>query len=76
MIQYSDAGGAPDDQWGAGSTNWIDQNATMQEFHNIVIYEPCNYASNLAYYHVSTMICDHWDNFNMEMDSVVALGKK
>ena len=23
------------------------------------IYEPCNYVSNFAYYHVVTSICDH-----------------
>ena len=23
------------------------------------IYEPCNYASNVAYYHTVTEICDH-----------------
>ena len=31
----------------------------MQEYHSIGIYEPCNYASNLAYYHMVTMICDN-----------------
>jgi len=36
-----------------------EQNLTFQEYHNIGIYEPCNYASNLAYYHVVTMICDN-----------------
>ena len=29
----------------------------LQDFHNITIYEPCNYASNVAYYHVVTQIC-------------------
>ena len=31
----------------------------MQEFHSIGIYEPCNYASNLAYYRVVTSICSY-----------------
>ena len=30
-------------------------------YHNISIYEPCNYASNLAYYHVVTSICSYQD---------------
>ena len=30
-------------------------------YHNISIYEPCNYASNLAYYHVVTSICAYQD---------------
>ena len=36
-----------------------EQNLTVQQFHNIGIYEPCNYASNLAYYRVVTSICTH-----------------
>ena len=36
-----------------------EQNLTVQEFHNIGIYEPCNYASNLAYYRVVTSICGY-----------------
>ena len=31
----------------------------MQEYHSIGIYEPCNYASNLAYYRVVTSICSY-----------------
>jgi hypothetical protein len=27
----------------------------------IVIFEPCNYASNVAYYHAATRICDYPD---------------
>ena len=26
---------------------------------NMVIYEPCNYVSNVAYYHGATRICDY-----------------
>lgn len=26
-----------------------------------MIYEPCNYASNIAYYHSTTKICDYPD---------------
>jgi hypothetical protein len=25
----------------------------------MVVYEPCNYASNVAYYHAATRICDN-----------------
>lgn len=28
---------------------------------NMEIYEPCNYASNVAYYHSATRICDYPD---------------
>jgi hypothetical protein len=28
---------------------------------NMIIYEPCNYVSNLAFYHSATRICDYPD---------------
>jgi hypothetical protein len=27
----------------------------------MVVFEPCNYASNVAYYHAATRICDYPD---------------
>ena len=36
------------------------------------IYEPCNYASNVAYFHASTRICDYPD-FSIEPDNQNAL---
>jgi hypothetical protein len=35
---------------------------SMSEVFNdegMIIYEPCNYASNIAYYHSATRICDY-----------------
>ena len=60
MVQYSDQDGVPGDRWGEYMSDHIyyEQNATAQDYHNITIYEPCNYASNVAYYHTSTQICD------------------
>jgi hypothetical protein len=34
-------------------------NCTIQEFGSVSIYEPCNYASNVAYYYTVTEMCDH-----------------
>ena len=36
---------------------WFENNCTVQEYGQIPIYEPCNYASNIAYYHTSVEIC-------------------
>jgi hypothetical protein len=36
------------------------------------IYEPCNYASNVGYFHASTRICDYPD-FSIEPDNQNAL---
>ena len=38
------------------------------------IYEPCNYASNFAYYHVVTSICDH-TGWSMDPSYTVAMGQ-
>ena len=36
---------------------WFEVNCTVQEYGKIPIWEPCNYASNMAYYHTVTEIC-------------------
>jgi len=64
MVEYHDTDGSGEDTWGSCLGNghchqYHEQNLTVQQYHNIGIYEPCNYASNLAYYHVVTMICDN-----------------
>ncbi len=38
---------------------WFEYNCTVQEYGDMLIFEPCNYASNLAYYHTVTEICGH-----------------
>ena len=55
MVEYAVSGPWPkcdDDQ-----TRWFELNCTTQAYGNLPIYEPCNYASNLAYYHTVTEIC-------------------
>merc|ERR1719348_2085878 len=64
IVRYHDENGTNSDSWGSclgegHCHEYHEQNLTFQEYHNIGIYEPCNYASNLAYYHVVTMICDN-----------------
>ena len=39
------------------SQRWFEHNCTVQEFGSIPIHEPCNYASNMAYYHTAREIC-------------------
>jgi hypothetical protein len=38
----------------------------------MIIYEPCNYASNIAYYHAATRICDY-PNWNVDDVQINAL---
>ena len=35
------------------------------------IYEPCNYVSNMAYYHATSRICDN-KAWNMDTEYVIA----
>ena len=56
-IDYFENDGFGVDPWGGRDTVFAEDNATAQEFHGMVIHEPCNYASNVAYYHDATELC-------------------
>ena len=60
MVTYLDTDGVgSSDTWGSCLGNgheYHEQTLTTQDYHNIGIYEPCNYASNAAYYNVVTSI--------------------
>ena len=76
MIQYANSGGNPitDDTWLQcdAQTRWFELNCTTQAYGNMPIYEPCNYASNLAYYHTSTEICgkNEWSVPDVHVNSM------
>ena len=66
LVEYHDTDGVGNDTWGScldtgHCHKYHEQNLTEQEYHNIGIFEPCNYASNVAYYHVVTSICSYQD---------------
>jgi hypothetical protein len=45
------------------------KNSTSEfRFGDLVVYEPCNYASNIAYFHSMTRLCDYqyWDQSDEE----------
>jgi hypothetical protein len=74
-----------DDTWGSclpgpdsrcpvgGYQEWIQnpEGATFGE-NNMVIYEPCNYASNIAYYHSVLRLCDY-PSLNIPLENKKAL---
>ncbi len=73
MLQYYAQDGVEGDRWGdclnvGHCVEYFEQNATHQELGDVLIYEPCNYASNLAYYHVSAAVCAHRDQQGFSMD--------
>jgi len=64
MVAYHQSNGTGNDTWGSCLGNghcheYHEQNLTIQDYQGIGIYEPCNYVSNLAYYHVVTSICEN-----------------
>ena len=47
---------------------YFDENCTTQDYGSVPIYEPCNYASNVAYYHNSLEAC-HKPHWNFDQDT-------
>ena len=58
FVQYFQSNGSGDDFWGSKSQDgqWIERNATNLNYLNITIYEPCNFASNLAHYRAAYQV--------------------
>ena len=73
LIDYFDNDGYEGDSWGSDDGSWYEHNPRRQDFHNILIYEPCNYASNMAYYHDATEMCYNKNKLSMSRDSYVAI---
>ena len=70
---YCDHDGFGKDPWGSDRHPFHEYNPTIQHFHKMVIYEPCNYASNVAYYHDVTEMCRHQNKLSMSRESYVAI---
>jgi hypothetical protein len=58
MVSYANSGGSGSDPWPrCEAKKWFEYNCTTQDYGQMPIFEPCNYASNVAYYHTVTEIC-------------------
>ena len=60
--KYANTHGQPGDIWktclaNVENTTFYEVNCTTQDYGKIPIWEPCNYASNLAFYHTAIEIC-------------------
>ena len=58
-----------------GKKYWIEENCTVQEYGNMPIWEPCNYASNMAYYHSFLEICNKNHSWSLTTKSRNGIGK-
>jgi hypothetical protein len=67
--QYGIQGGQPDDPWSVNNTaGWMEydpRNLTYQG-HGIIVIEPCNTVSNLAYYRIIPEICTKRGKLTMD----------
>ena len=73
-MDFFENDGYDNETWGGCCDDiWNEDNATAQDFLGMVIYEPCNYASNLAYYHLATEVCHSAGSLSMSADSASAV---
>ena len=76
MIQYFRSNGTEGDTWGSRERDYRENNITLQTRPaKLLIMEPCNYASNLAYYRSAVVVCKYRSRFEMEDKSINAIGK-
>lgn len=77
MIDYWLMNGKEEDTWGSYDPGYVEYNVTVTDVSNMTIYEPCNYASNVAYYHDVTEVCNRLlsgNAFTLSQDYVKAIG--
>lgn len=74
LADFFENDGFQEDKWGGTVTvpAYHEYNVSTQS-DGVVIYEPCNYASNVAYYHDATEMCNNAGQLSMSRDSEVAL---
>ena len=78
MIDYWNSNGTEEDHWGSSRSPYMEQNATSTQFLDMIIFEPCNYASNIAYYHDVTEMCNKQSSDNpltFSQEYITAFGK-
>ena len=77
VVQYHRAGGGPGDPWGGTPSQFQERNLTLLPLHSgppLVVFEPCNFASNLAYYELSTAVASY-RAWRLPRSTVRALGQ-
>ena len=66
LVDFFENDGFEEDKWGGTVTvpAYHEYNVSTQS-DGVVIYEPCNYASNVAYYHDATEMCNNAGQLSM-----------
>lgn len=78
VINYWKMNGTSGDPWGGNPSFYFENNVTETDVEGMTIYEPCDYASNVVYYHDVIEFCGRRssDNpFSLADDYQKSLGK-
>jgi len=59
ITQYTSLSHGIHDGWGRSPSLYKERNTTHLRFKDITIYEPCNFASNMAYYYMASGVCEY-----------------
>lgn len=77
LLQYYRDGGGQGDAWGSKPSTFEEQNATFFPVRQsgLLVYEPCNYASNIAYYQMVIGLASPRHQWSLKEEEVRALGQ-
>jgi len=59
LVKYYETNGGQGDHWGGSPSSYLERNTTLFPLpggRSLLIFEPCNTASNFAYYHMVTSL--------------------
>jgi len=62
LVAYYQEGGGVADPWGSTPSNLTERNSTLLKlpYHQtLLVFEPCNFASNIAYYHMNIALASY-----------------
>jgi len=79
LKEYAQTGGSNADTWHKCDDNtkpnkiWFERNCTVEKYGNMPVWEPCNYASNIAYYHTVIEHCakETWSMSSASVNTII-----
>jgi len=79
LKKYAQTGGSTTDKWhkcqddNIPAQTWHERNCTIEKYGNMPVWEPCNYASNIAYYHTVIEHCakETWSMSSASVNTII-----
>jgi len=77
MLVYYKTGGGQGDAWGSKPSQFEERNVTFFPVGQtgLLVYEPCNYASNIAYYQMAVGLASPNHRWSLKAEEVRGLGQ-